>query len=287
MRTAIITDSNSGITPEKGEKLGVYVVAMPIIVDDVTYYENVDITREAFFAALTSGKNVSSSQPSPASVIDMWEKALAEGYDEILYIPMDSVISGSYGTAVMLAEDYDGKVLVADVKRVSANMRDAVIKAKKLADQGVDAKAIKDKLEAEVSKSVVYIMVDTMEYLKKGGRITPAAAAIGTILNIKPVLSIYEGVLDAWKKVRGVKKAKDTMLKGAHEFIEENFPDVPLNRISIGTAGSLMNEKDAKEWYHTVKKEFPESHTFYNDLSLSLCCHIGPEGMGISVSAMD
>lgn len=287
MKTAIITDSNSGISPEKGKKLGVFVVPMPIIIDDATYFENVDITRGEFFEAQASGKNVSSSQPSPGDVTQIWDEVLDSGFDEILYIPMSSKLSGSCNTAVMLAEDYDGKVQVADVRRVSANMRDAVVKAKKMSDRGVRASEIKEKLERETMDTIVYVMVDTFEYLKKGGRISPAKAAVGSILNIKPVLSIYDGGLDVWKKCRGLKKAKAGMISGIRDFISEKYPDIPESRLSIGTAGSLTDEREAKEWYKTVKNEFPQAHTFYNDLSMSLCCHIGPNAMGISVSCME
>ncbi len=287
MKTAIITDSNSGISPEKGKKLGVFVVPMPIIIDDATYFENVDITRGEFFEAQASGKNVSSSQPSPGDVTQIWDEVLNSGFDEILYIPMSSKLSGSCNTAVMLAEDYDGKVQVADIRRVSANMRDAVVKAKKMSDRGVRASEIREKLESETMDTIVYVMVDTFEYLKKGGRISPAKAAVGSILNIKPVLSIYDGGLDVWKKCRGLKKAKASMISGIRDFISEKYPDIPESRLSIGTAGSLTDEREAKEWYKAVKNEFPQAHTFYNDLSMSLCCHIGPNAMGISVCCME
>ena len=287
MKTAIITDSNSGISPEKGKKLGVFVVPMPIIIDDATYFENVDITRGEFFEAQASGKNVSSSQPSPGDVTQIWDEVLNSGFDEILYIPMSSKLSGSCNTAVMLAEDYDGKGQVADIRRVSANMRDAVVKAKKMSDRGVRASEIREKLESETMDTIVYVMVDTFEYLKKGGRISPAKAAVGSILNIKPVLSIYDGGLDVWKKCRGLKKAKASMISGIRDFISEKYPDIPESRLSIGTAGSLTDEREAKEWYKAVKNEFPQAHTFYNDLSMSLCCHIGPNAMGISVCCME
>ena len=196
MKTAIITDSNSGITRELGEQWGVRIVPMPIIIENETYYEGVDLFPEEFFRMLREGKSVSTSQPAPEDILRLWEEALSSGYDEVVYIPMTSGLSSSCQTALILAADFGGRVQVADNRQISVPLKNAVRDALALAEAGLSAQEIKARLEAVGMDSLIYIGVDTLEYLKKGGRITPAAAAMGTVLGIKPLLTIKGEKLD-------------------------------------------------------------------------------------------
>ena len=213
MRTAIATDSNSGITQEQAAKLGIYVLPMPFMINGEMFYEGVNLTHEEFFKRMEEGADITTSQPSPGEVTDFWDKLLKE-YDEILYIPMSSGLSGSCQTAIMLADDYDGKVQVVNNQRISVTQEQSALDARDLAAKGYEAAQIKEILERTKYESSIYITLTTLKYLKKGGRITPAAAALGTLLRIKPVLTIQGEKLDAFSKVRGWKAAKRTMLKG-------------------------------------------------------------------------
>ena len=210
---AIVTDSNSGISQAEGKELGIYVIPMPFLVDGKLYFEDVDMNKEQFYHFLENDADLSTSQPSPGDVMDLWDKLLKE-YDEIVHIPMSSGLSASCSTAMRLARDYDGKVQVVDNQRISVTMQQAVMDAKYLAAAGKSAAQIKEILEKEALESSIYLMVDTLKYLKKGGRITPAAALLGSALNLKPILQIQGDKLDAYKKVRGVKAAKKNMLEG-------------------------------------------------------------------------
>lgn len=190
MKTAVVTDTNSGITAELGKELGVYVVPMPVMIDGKTYYEGVNLTQEAFFQSLMSGGDITTSQPSPGDVMELWDSVLTEGYDELVYIPMSSGLSNSCASAIILAGDYEGRVQVADNHRISVTQYASILDALKLAKEGKNAFEIKKALEAAAYDASIYIAVDTLEFLKKGGRITPAAAAAGSVLNIKPILTI-------------------------------------------------------------------------------------------------
>ena len=203
-KVAVMTDSNSGITQKAGKELGIYVLPMPFYIDEELYFEDITLSREAFYEKLASDCEISTSQPSPVNVMEMWDTALKE-YEEIVYIPMSSGLSGSFETAAMLAQDYDGKVQVVNNQRISVTQEQSVYDAIHLAEQGKNAEEIKEILEREKMVSSIYLMVDTLKYLKKGGRITPAAAALGTVLNLKPVLQIQGEKLDSYAKVRGVK----------------------------------------------------------------------------------
>ena len=204
---AIVTDSNSGISQAEGKELGIYVIPMPFLVDGKLYFEDVDMNKEQFYHFLENDADLSTSQPSPGDVMDLWDKLLKE-YDEIVHIPMSSGLSASCSTAMGLARDYDGKVQVVDNQRISVTMQQSVMDAKHLVAAGKSATQIKEILEKEALESSIYLMVDTLKYLKKGGRITPSAALLGSALNLKPILQIQGDKLDAYKKVRGVKAAK-------------------------------------------------------------------------------
>ena len=226
MKTAVMTDTNSGITKQEADALGIFLMQMPVIIDGETHYEGLDLTHDSFFAALTGNQNVSTSQPSPGDVMDMWDEILNSGYDEIIYIPMSSGLSASCEAAMGLALDYDGKVQVANNHRISVTMRISVMEAKHYADLGASAAKIKELLETNAFNSSIYIAVDTLEFLKRGGRVTAAGAALGSVLNIKPVLTIQGERLDAFAKVRGMKKAKLRMI----EALKNDFE--PVSRVS-------------------------------------------------------
>ena len=250
MKTAVMTDSNSGITPEEGKKIGIYSLPMPVIIEGDVFYEGKNITQEEYYGAMTSGKNVTTSQPSPGDVMDMWDGILKEGYEQVVYIPMSSGLSASCHAAIQLSEEYDGKVQVVDDHRSSVTMRESVLEAKWMANQGMTAEEIKKKLEENAYNSSIYIAVDTLEYLKKGGRVTVAGAAIGAVLNIKPVLT--------------------------------------RKQLRLGAAGTFQKQEDADQWYKMVKDTFENEidDIYYDSLSFSIGCHVGPNAIGIGISVV-
>lgn len=288
MKTAVMTDSNSGITPEEGAEIGIYSLPMPVIIDGDVFFEGKNITEEEYYDAMTSGKNVTTSQPSLGDVMDMWENILESGYDEVVYVPMSSGLSASCHAATQLAEEYDGKVQVVDDHRISVTMKQSVLEAKWMADQGMSAKEIKEKLEENAYNSSIYIAVDTLEYLKKGGRVTAAGAAIGSVLNIKPVLTIQGEKLDAFTKVRGMKKAEIKMLEAIEEDINTRFENVDRKQLRLGVAGTFLNKEDAEQWYNMVQDTFKNEidDIYYDSLSFSIGCHVGPNAAGIGLSVV-
>ena len=275
MKIAIATDTNSGITASEGEKLGVYVLAMPVNLEETIHYEGLDITSEQLYDAMRQHRDVSTSQPSPGQLMELWDGILAKGYDEIVYIPMSSGLSGSCQSAALFARDYDGKVQVVDNHRISVTQRESVISALRLAEQGYDAGQIREFLEKHAYDASIYITVDSMEYLKKGGRVTPAAATLATVLNLKPVLTIQGDKLDAFAKVRGMKLAESKMIDALHQDRAERFRDVPESRLLIETAGTLENEALAESWRQQVQAEFPFAKVSYANLPCSIACHVG------------
>lgn len=290
MKTAVMTDSNSGIKPEEAKTLGIYSLSMPVIIDGQVYFEGKDITQDKFYEDMIAGKDITSSQPSPGDVMEMWDEILKSGYDQIVYIPMSSGLSASCHAAAQLADEYDGRVQVVDDHRISVTMRQSVLDAKWMADNGMTAKEIKDKLEENAYNSVIFLTVEDLKYLKKGGRISPAAAALGAVLNIKPILTTTGGKFEALEKVRGMKKSISKLLDYAQAYIETDLKDYDIEKIRIGAAGSFQNQESADEWYGMVKDRFKDiADIYYNPLSLSIGCHVGPDaaGMGISVILRD
>ena len=273
MKTAVMTDSNSGISRREAEKLGIFSLPMPVIINGETCYEGVDLTQEMFYESLKGGKDVSTSQPSPGEVMGMWDEILAGGYDEIVHIPMSSGLSNSCEAAISLAAEYDGKVQVVDNHRISVTLRESVLEARELAESGLSAREIKKELEERAYDSVIYIAVDTLEFLKKGGRVTPAAAALGAVLNIKPVLTIQGERLDAFAKVRGMKKGKHRMLEALKNDLATRFQGVDMSRVVIGGAGAGLSAEEEKEWTDTLKETFPQAMVYYNPLSFSIGSH--------------
>ena len=275
MKIAIATDTNSGITAMEGEKLGVFVLAMPVNLEETIHYEGIDITSEQLYDAMRQHRDVSTSQPSPGQLMELWDGILAKGYDEIVYIPMSSGLSGSCQSAALFAQDYDGRVQVVDNHRISVTQKESVISALRLVEQGHDAGQIRDFLEKHAYDASIYITVDSMEYLKKGGRVTPAAATLATVLNLKPVLTIQGDKLDAFAKVRGMKLAESKMIEAIHQDRAERFKDVPESRLLIETAGTLENGELAEHWRQQVQAEFPFAKVSYANLPCSIACHVG------------
>lgn len=275
MKIAIATDTNSGITAMEGEKLGVFVLAMPVNLEETIHYEGIDITSEQLYDAMRQHRDVSTSQPSPGQLMELWDGILAKGYDEIVYIPMSSGLSGSCQSAALFAQDYDGRVQVVDNHRISVTQKESVISALRLVEQGYDAGQIRDFLEEHAYDDSIYITVDSMEYLKKGGRVTPAAATLATVLNLKPVLTIQGDKLDAFAKVRGMKLAESKMIEAIHQDRAERFKDVPESRLLIETAGTLENGELAEHWRQQVQAEFPFAKVSYANLPCSIACHLG------------
>lgn len=278
-KIAIMTDSNSGITQEKGKELGICVLPMPFFINEKLYFEDITLTQEEFYKYLEEDADISTSQPSPGDVMERWDQLLEE-YDEVVHIPMSSGLSGSCETAMTLAQDYDGKVQVVNNQRISVTQEQSVYDAILLRDAGKDAAQIKEILEAEKFESTIYITVDTLKYLKKGGRITPAAAALGTVLNLKPVLQIQGEKLDAFAKVRGWKAAKRTMLKAIETDLKERFKGKE-DQLTLGGVCTCGKE-DAVEWKEEIHTMFPQFEITEAPLSLSVACHIGPGAMAVT-----
>lgn len=278
-RIAIVTDSNSGITQREAEQLGITVLPMPFYINEQLFLEDITLTQEEFYKRLEEGADISTSQPSPAEVMETWEKLL-ENYEEVIHIPMSSGLSNSCQTAMALAKEFKGRVQVADNQRISVTQRQSVLDAMELVRAGKNAAQIKEILEREGHESSIYITLETLKYLKKGGRITPAAAAIGTVLNLKPVLQIQGEKLDAYAKVRGWKAAKKTMLNAMEKDLNERFADVK-DQMLLGLAYTCTKE-EAKEWKHEIQERFPGYEMLEAPLSLSVACHIGPGAMAIT-----
>lgn len=284
MKIAILTDTNSGISSTEAEELGIFLIPMPVIIDDETFYEGQNITEEAFYQALASDKKVTTSQPSPADVLDYWDSLLQKGFDEVVYIPMSSGLSNSCHAAMGFAEDYDAKVFVVDNHRISVTLKSSVIMAKKLSDIGKSGSEIKAVLEEDAYHSSIYISVNTLTYLKRGGRITPAAAMIGSVLNIKPILTIQGEKLDSFSKARSMKKCEQRMIEALLNDKEKRFADVPNEQLSIGAAGTCLSEEEQLNWKHALEEAFPGADVFYNPLSVSIGCHTGPGAVGVGLS---
>lgn len=281
-KIAIVTDSNSGITQKQAEELGVYVLPMPFMINEETYFEDVNLTVDEFFEKLKNNADISTSQPTPDSVMGLWDELLKD-YDSIVHIPMSSGLSGSCQTACMLAEDYDGRVNVVDNQRISVTQRQSVLDAKELVSRGMSASEIKEFLLKVKFDSSIYIMVDTLKYLKKGGRITPAAAAFGEILKIKPVLQIQGEKLDAFSKVRSVKQAKSVMVKAMRDDMEKRFGGADPDNIWLEIAHT-QNYDAALQFKEELSEEFPGFDVHIDPLSLSVSCHIGPGALALACS---
>ena len=287
MKTAIVTDSNSGITQKEAQDLGISVVPMPVLIDGELYFEDLTLTQEKFYEKLKGDAQVSTSQPNPIDVGEIWDRVL-ESYDEIVYIPMSSGLSETCHTLAHYAETeerFKGKVFVVDNQRISITQRQSVMAAINMAKDGKTAKEISDWLMDTKMKSSIYIMVGTLKYLKKGGRLTPAVAAIGTLLKIKPVLQIQGFKLDQYAKVRKLADAKTTMISALKKDLETRFKDeVAAGKMTIAVAHT-ENFEEAEILKRELMENFPDMEfTFVNPLSLSVSCHIGPGALACACS---
>ncbi len=282
-RVAILTDSSSGITQAQAKELGISVLPMPFFINGQTYYEDIDLTQEVFYQKLGEDVDISTSMPAMGDVKDRWEELLQE-YDEVVYIPLSSGLSSSCETAMVMAQEYEGKVQVVNNQSISVTMKHAAIDAKRLADAGKSAVWIKEILEKHKMDASIYIMVDTLYYLKKGGRITPAAAALGTLLKLKPVLQIQGDKLDAFAKARTGKQAKSIMLQAMADDFEKRFGDADGKKIRLMVAHT-NNASAAEEFAAEIKERFPGHDDMLIDpLSLNVACHIGPGALAIACS---
>lgn len=282
-KIAIVTDSNSGITQDEGRKLGISVLPMPFYINEVMYLEGVTLSQEEFYERLKKDEPISTSQPNPGEVCGLWDTLLKE-YDEIVHIPMSSGLSASCETAMGFARDYDGKVQVVDNQRISVTQKQSVMDALTLVQAGKSAAEIREILEAESRESSIYITLETLKYLKKGGRITPAAAAIGTVLNLKPVLQIQGDKLDAYSKVRGKKQAKRVMLKAMKEDFDSRFAEYAKRGEMCLEMAYTGNLEEAEEFKKEVQEMFPDYEIQMDPLSLSVACHIGHGALAVACS---
>ncbi len=281
-KVAVVTDSNSGITQAMAKEMGIRVMPMPFTIDGVDYLEDISLTREQFYEKLSMDGTVVTSQPSPADVTDLWDELLQD-YEEIVYIPMSSGLSGSCQTAMMLADDYDGKVQVVNNQRISVTQKRSVEDAIALANAGKNAAQIRQILEDVKFESSIYIMLDTLHYLKKGGRITPAAAAIGSLLKLKPVLQIKGERLDAFSKARSTNQGKSTMINAMRADIENKYGGTASETVYLYAVHANVPEQE-EIWYQEIQEAFPNFELRKDALSLSVSCHIGPGALAIACS---
>ena len=279
-KIAVVTDSNSGITQEMAQKLGVFLIPMPFLIDGETYYEEISLSQEQFYEKLANDADISTSQPMVGNVLDLWDQVL-EQYDSLVHIPMSSGLSGSCATAQALAQDYDGRVQVVNNQRISVTQRQSVMDALALIQAGKSAAEVRQILEEVKFESSIYIMMDTLKYLKKGGRITPAAAAIATVLRIRPVLQIQGEKLDAFAKARSEKLGRGIMLDAMKKDIQERFGGIDQVRLYVA---HTHNQAAAEEFAKIVEQELGLGVTFCDPLSLSVSCHIGPGALALACS---
>ena len=275
MKTAIVTDTNSSMSVKEGRERGIFVLSMPVIIDGKMYREGEDITNDEVFRAMAEQRQVSTSQPSLGEVIDLWEEVFAQGYHEIVHIPMSSALSSSYNSAKALAADYQGRIQVANNYRISLTLYEAVLDAKFMADQGKGAIEIRRALEEQADHATIYLTVETLQYLKRSGRVTAAAAALADFLNIKPVLTIQGDRLDAFAKVRGILTAERKMLEATKRDLQR-FKDRPSKSVMVGSVGTLLNREAVDNWSKKIMDTFPEHPYLYHPLPTSIACHTGP-----------
>ena len=279
-KVAIVTDSNSGISQSQAKELGVFVLPMPFFINDETYYEDINLSVDAFYQKLAQGADIVTSQPSPDSVMKLWEEILTD-YDEIVHIPMSSGLSGSCESAAALSAEYEGKVQVVNNQRISVTQRQSVLDALELAKRGLNAAQIKEVLEEDKFNSTIYIMLDTLYYLKKGGRITPAAAALGTLLRLKPVLQIQGEKLDAFAKARTTSQGRSIMQYAILNDIEKRFGGKDAGNYYLQIAHT-QNLEAALSLKEELAAQYPGIEIYVDHLSLSVACHIGPGSLAIA-----
>ncbi|MEG2441238.1 MAG: DegV family protein [Acetivibrio sp.] len=281
-KIAIVTDSNSGITQEQAKELEISVIPMPFFIDGMEYFEDINLTQEEFYEKLAQGAEIGTSQPSVGTILDLWDSLLKD-YDEIVHIPMSSGLSGSCQTAMGLAIEYGEKVAVVNNQRISVTQRQSAFDAKELAQEGKSAFEIKEILERDKFESSIYITVNDLNYLKKGGRITATAAALGTVLNLKPILQIQGDKLDAYSKCRGMKQAKKTMIEAIKKDIKARFSKAYEKKEIHLQIAHTNNAEMAEEYRKNIEEEFPGFDIHVDPLSLSISCHIGPGSLAFAI----
>lgn len=291
MKIAIMTDTNSGIYKEEADQLGIFTIPMPIIIDDNVYYEGITISSEEFYEALTGGRNVSTSQPSIGDLMEFWDSIFAKGYDQIVYIPMSSGLSKSCETAtICAAQDYEGRVFVADNHRIAVTQREATLGAKRMFDEAVKrgdtsvtGATIRDFLVEDAYCSTIYITPDSLHYLKKGGRITPAVAMLGTALNIKPILTIQGEKLDSFAMARSMKKSTLRMVEALKKDYEARFQDKDPEKMIVIAAGASLTLEEQQVWTKLLADAFPKAKVYYDGLSACIAVHTGPGAYGVGM----
>lgn len=274
---AIVTDTNSGITPRQAKTLNIHLISMPFFVDDIQHLEGHTCPPDEFFARLKNGAEVSTSQPSPGEIVKLW-KTLLKDHEAILHFPMSSSLSGSCQTAKALALDFPGRVFVVDNKRISVTLMQSILDAKKLLEDGKRPDAIHAALERESLNASIYLAVNTLKYLKKSGRVTAAGAAMATVLNLKPVLQIQGGKLDAFRKARGMQQARKIMLDAMRGDLENRFRGEDM-ALFVAYSGSA---KAAGDWKREVQASFPDYEVRAAALPVSICCHVGDGAQAIA-----
>lgn len=284
MRVAILTDTNSGITTTEAADLGVFSMPMPVIIGETVHFEGVDLSETELYEAMRSGKEVSTSQPAPKDLLDQWDELLKQ-YDQVLYIPMSSGLSGSCVTAQGLAQEYEGRVLVVDNHRISVPMRNSVEDAKYFADKGKNAQEIKEYLEKTALDASIYLAVDSLDYLRKGGRISATTAMIGGILKVKPILTIQGENVQMWNRVRGNgKKCRSILLEAIQNDWKKRFPEFTAEQVCICLAGAGLDETEKHELIDMAREAFPKSRIKYDSLAASIGVHTGPGAFGAGIT---
>ena len=287
MRAAVMTDTNSGMSLEEGARRGIFVLPMPIMIDHRGYLEGDSIAFEQIFAAMEAGKTVTTSHPSPGEICALWDHIFAMGYDEIVCIPMSSGLSSFYQTASYLAREYDGRVFVADNHRISLTLYESVLDAKAMADEGASAEEICSRLEEKAYDATIYLTVASLDHLRRGGRLSAAVAAIGTILKIHPIMKIGGEKLEHFARVRGRLAAARRMIEATFEELHARFPDRAFRRTLVGAAGTLTDPAAIEDWSSQIRRRFPEYPFLYHPLACSVACHTGPGAFGTGFVCMD
>lgn len=283
MKIKIMTDTNSGMTTEEAKELGVELLPMPVIIDHKDYLEGVNVTYQHVFSAMKKDKNVSTSQPSPSELLRCWEKVFDEGYDSIIYIPMSSGLSGSVDAATMLSRGIKGDVHVVDNKRISLTQKLSVLDALKLVEEKKNPEEIVKRLHDKALCASIFLSVETLDYLKKSGRVGSAAHRIGSVLDIKPILSIKGEKLEPIGKVRGTKRGRKKLIEVLKKELEESYSHVPTDKLVIGTAGTFSKHQDEEAWRKEVQEAFPSFNVQYQPLSCSIASHVGEGAYGLGV----
>lgn len=284
MRTAIVTDTNSSISSDEAKEAGIFLLPMPIIIDDHSCLEGIDIESDQLYRTMESAGNVTTSQPTPGSIMNLWDSVFDAGYDTIVHIPMTSGLSGSCHTAMMLAEDYEDRVFVVDNHRISVTQRSSVFEAVSMADAGIPAADIKKYLESTALDASIYLTVDSLKYLQKGGRLSPSAAMLGTVLNIKPVLSIQGEKIDAIAKVRGMKSCEKKIIEAMQKDLSERFSDIPREHLKLYVAGTLQDTESIERWRDQIREIFSDDQIEYYSLPCSIGTHLGPGALALALA---